>query len=86
MWLRARQLSGALLTPIAGISRMLGEIGVGRWQPEPAQSQIRELDEMCRHTQDIGCRLAYSESERWEAQRRLELVLESATESLWEYD
>ncbi len=86
MWLRARQLSGALLTPIAGISRMLGEIGVGRWQPEPAQSQIRELDEMCRHTQDIGSRLAYSESERWEAQRRLELVLESATESLWEYD
>ncbi|MCQ2033409.1 ATP-binding protein [Stutzerimonas kunmingensis] len=86
MWLRARQLSGALLTPIAGISRMLGEIGVGRWQPQPAQAQIRELDEMCRHTQDIGSRLAYSESERWEAQRRLELVLESATESLWEYD
>lgn len=86
MWLRARQLSGALLTPIAGISRMLGEIGVGRWQPQPAHSQIRELDEMCRHTQDIGSRLAYSESERWEAQRRLELVLESATESLWEYD
>ncbi len=86
MWLRARQLSGALLTPIAGISRMLGEIGVGRWQPQPAESQIRELDEMCRHTQDIGSRLAYSESERWEAQRRLELVLESATESLWEYD
>jgi len=86
MWLRARQLSGALLTPIAGISRMLGEIGVGRWQPQPAQSQIRELDEMCRHTQDIGSRLAYSESERWEAQRRLELVLESATEGLWEYD
>ncbi len=86
MWLRARQLSGALLTPIAGISRMLGEIGVGRWQPQPAQSQLRELDEMCRHTQDIGSRLAYSESERWEAQRRLELVLESATESLWEYD
>ncbi|MGK9049556.1 PAS domain-containing protein [Stutzerimonas chloritidismutans] len=86
MWLRARQLSGALLTPIAGISRMLSEIGVGRWQPQPAQSQIRELDEMCRHTQDIGSRLAYSESERWEAQRRLELVLESATESLWEYD
>jgi len=86
MWLRARQLSGALLTPIAGISRMLGEIGVGRWQPQPAQSQIRELDEMCRHTQDIGSRLAYSESERCDTQRRLELVLESATESLWEYD
>ncbi len=86
MWQRARQLSGALLTPIAGISRMLGEIGVGRWQPQPAQSQIRELNEMCRHTEDIGSRLAYSESERWEAQRRLELVLESATESLWEYD
>ncbi|NMY64488.1 PAS domain-containing protein [Pseudomonas sp. WS 5018] len=86
MWLRARQLSQALLTPIAGISRMLGEIGLGRWRPEPLQAQIRELDEMSRHTQEIGSRLAYSESERWEAQRRLELVLESATESLWEYD
>ncbi|MDH2247835.1 ATP-binding protein [Pseudomonas sp. GD03855] len=86
MWLRARQLSGALLTPIAGISRMLGEIGVGRWRPEPTHAQILELDEMSRHTQEIGSRLAYSESERWEAQRRLELVLESATESLWEYD
>jgi len=86
MWLRARQLSRALLTPIAGISRMLGEIGVGRWQPEPTRAQIRELDEMSRHTQEIGSRLAYSESERWEAQRRLELVLESSTESLWEYD
>lgn len=86
MWLRARQLSGALLTPIAGISRMLGEIGVGRWRQEPTHAQILELDEMSRHTQEIGSRLAYSESERWEAQRRLELVLESATESLWEYD
>jgi PAS domain S-box-containing protein len=86
MWLRARQLSQALLTPIAGISRMLGEIGLGRWRPEPLQAQIRELDEMSQHTQEIGSRLAYSESERWEAQRRLELVLESATESLWEYD
>ena len=86
MWLRARQLSQALLTPIAGISRMLGDIGLGRWRPEPVQAQILELDAMSRHTQDIGSRLAYSESERWEAQRRLELVLESATESLWEYD
>lgn len=86
MWLRARQLSGALLTPIAGISRMLGEIGVGLWRQEPTHAQILELDEMSRHTQEIGSRLAYSESERWEAQRRLELVLESATESLWEYD
>ncbi|MCQ4297228.1 ATP-binding protein [Pseudomonas stutzeri] len=86
MWLRARQLSQALLTPIAGISRMLGDIGLGRWRPEPVHAQILELDEMSRHTQDIGSRLAYSESERWEAQRRLELVLESATESLWEYD
>ncbi|MCQ4298280.1 sensor histidine kinase [Pseudomonas songnenensis] len=86
MWLRARQLSQALLAPIAGISRMLGDIGLGRWRPEPVHAPIRELDEMSRHTQDIGSRLAHSESERWEAQRRLELVLESATESLWEYD
>ena len=85
MWLRARQLSQALLTPIAGISRMLGEIGLGRWRPEPLQAQIRELDEMSRHTRRSAA--AWLQRVRaLGAQRRLELVLESATESLWEYD
>ncbi|MEN2501150.1 ATP-binding protein [Stutzerimonas stutzeri] len=86
MWRRARQLSQSLLTPMRGVSRMMGEIGLGHWRPQPIRAEIRELDDMSRHTQEIGSRLAYSESERWEAQRRLELVLESATESLWEYD
>ena len=53
MWC-VRASSAALLTPIAGISRMLGEIGLGRWRPEPLQAQIRELDEMSRHTQEPG--------------------------------
>lgn len=86
MWLRARQLSHALRNPIAGISQMMEEVGRGRWQPVPVQTDIRELDEMSRHTQDIGGRLAFSEAQRGDAQRRLELVLESATEGLWEYD
>ncbi len=86
MWWRARRLSQALLRPIAGISRAMGEIGLGRWRPQPVQAQIRELDEMARHTLAIGQQLEHSETQRSHTQSRLELVLESATESLWEYD
>ena len=86
MWLRARQLSQALLKPIAGISLMMGQIGLGRWRPEPVSSAIRELDDLAQHTQGIGAQLEDSEVRRAEAQERLELVLESATESLWEND
>lgn len=86
MWLRARQLSQALLRPIAGISRAMGEIGLGRWRPQPVDAQIRELDEMARHTLAIGEHLERSEAQRSHSQSRLELLLESATESLWEYD
>lgn len=86
MWSRTRRLSRALLKPIAGISRMMGEIGLGHWQPQPVSSNIRELDDMARHTLSIGSQLQSSETQRWQTQRRLELVLESATESLWEFD
>jgi len=86
MWLRARQLSQALLKPIAGISQMMGQIGLGRWRPDPVSSEIRELDDLAQHTQAIGAQLEDSEAQRAEAQERLELVLESATESLWEND
>ncbi|MBU1305878.1 MAG: response regulator, partial [Alphaproteobacteria bacterium] len=84
MWRRARQLSQRLLSPIAGISRMMTEIGAGRWRPEPTDSRIRELDEMASHTAAIGEQLERSESDRERAQSRLQLVLESATESIWE--
>lgn len=84
MWRRARQLSQRLLTPIAGISRMMTEIGSGRWRPVPSDSHIRELDEMASHTAAIGEQLERSEGDRERAQSRLQLVLESATESIWE--
>jgi len=86
IWLRARRLSQALLTPIAGISRMMAAIGSGQWRPQPAASAIRELDELSQHTLALGGRLETSEAQRSQAQERLELVLESATESLWELD
>ena len=86
MWLRARRLSESLLAPIASISQMMGQIGLGHWRPQLATSDIRELNDLARHTQTIGCQLEFSEAQRSQAQRRLELVLESATESLWESD
>lgn len=86
MWLRARQLSGSLLAPIAGISRMMGQIGKGQWRPQPVSSDIRELNDLAQHTQAIGNQLELSEVQRTQAQKRLELVLESSTESLWEND
>ncbi|WP_423835549.1 ATP-binding protein [Stutzerimonas stutzeri] len=86
MWLRARRLSESLLAPIASISQMMGQIGLGHWRPQPAASDIRELNDLARHTQAIGSQLEFSEAQRSQAQRHLELVLESATESLWESD
>lgn len=86
MWLRARQLSQALLSPIASISEMMGQIGQGQWRPQPVSSDIRELDDLAQHTRTIGGQLELSETQRSQAQNRLELVLESATESLWEND
>lgn len=86
MWLRARRLSQALLAPIASVSRMMGQIGQGQWRPESVASDIRELDDLAQHTQAIGGQLEHSEAQRTQAQKRLELVIESSTESLWEND
>ncbi|MCQ4315791.1 response regulator [Stutzerimonas zhaodongensis] len=86
MWLRARRLSESLLTPIFQISTMMGQIGLGRLRPQRVASDIRELDDLAQHTQAIGAQLEHSESQRTQAQERLELVLESATDSLWEFD
>lgn len=86
MWLRARQLSQSLIAPIARISQMMGQIGQGQWRPPPVSSDIQELDGLAQHTRAIGAQLELSEAQRSQTQNRLELVLESATESLWEYD
>jgi len=86
MWLRARRLSDRLTTPIAGISRMMDQIGRGHWRPEPVDSPIEELGRMAADTSAMGIQLERSEAHRREVQERLELVLESATESLWERD
>lgn len=86
MWLRARQLSQSLLAPIASISQMMGQIGQRQWRSQPIASDIRELDDLAQHTHAIGGQLELSEAQRSQAQERLELVLESATESLWESD
>lgn len=86
MWLRARRLSESLLKPIFQISTMMGQIGLGRLRPQRVASDIRELDDLAQHTQAIGAQLELSESQRARTQERLELVLESATDSLWEFD
>src|SRR5690606_32765189 len=46
--------------------------------------EIRELDQMAVHICGVGAQLEHSEAQRMQTHQRLELVLESATESLWE--
>lgn len=84
MWARARRLSQLLLKPIAGISQMIDQIGKGNRLPQQVRSEIRELDQMAEHICGVGGQLEHSEAQREQTHRRLELVLESATESLWE--
>lgn len=86
MWQRSRELSRQLLRPITGLSRMMDEIGRGLWRPQPVESPIVELDRLSGHALAMGEQLESSEDQRDRAQRRLELVLESATEGLWELD
>ena len=84
MWVRAQQLSSQLRRPITGISQMMREIGRGNRRPARVSSDIGELDEMAGHAVDLGAQLERSEAQGATTQQRLELVLESATESLWE--
>ena len=86
MWLRARHLSERLLRPIDGISRMMEEVGRGNWRPARVTSRIAELDAMAGHAEQMGEQLEQSERQRQRTQEHLELVLDSATESLWELD
>ncbi|NQD92562.1 PAS domain-containing protein, partial [Pseudomonas sp. CrR25] len=86
MWMRSRRLSDQLAQPIAGIVGMMRRIGQGDFHPSAPASQIDELTSMAQAVQHTGEQLQASETERHEAQRILQLVLESTTESLWEVD
>jgi len=86
MWLRSRRLSEQLVQPIDGIVGMMRQLGLGNFHPAAPPSQINELSSMAEAVQHTGEQLQASESERREAQRILQLVLESTTESLWEVD
>lgn len=86
MWLRSRQLSEQLVRPIDGIVGMMRELGQGNYQPATPNSQIDELMSMATAVQQTGEQLQASEVQRVEAQRILQLVLESTTESLWEVE
>ena len=86
MWLRSRQLSEQLVRPITGIVEMMRGLGQGHYQPAAPIAQIDELSSMAAAVQQTGEQLQASETQRIEAQRILQLVLESTTESLWEVE
>ncbi|MBD9482483.1 response regulator [Pseudomonas sp. PDM14] len=86
MWLRARQLSGQLATPIAGIVGMMRRLARGEQPTDVPPTGIRELASMAQEVRNAGDQLQASEERRVEVQRTLELVLESTTESLWEVE
>tara|TARA_Y100001973_G_scaffold46355_1_gene69167 strand:- start:503 stop:2107 length:1605 start_codon:yes stop_codon:yes gene_type:complete len=64
---------------------MMSDIGAQRWRPEPVHSEIAELDDMAQHTHEIGLQLEQSQELNRAAQQRIELVLDSTTESIWEW-
>ncbi|MCY1286556.1 Sensor histidine kinase RcsC [compost metagenome] len=86
MWQRSRRLSNQLAEPLQGIAGMLRRLGRGDYRPQPPDSAIDELVGMGEAVSLAGAQLQASEGERERAQRRLEMVLESTTESLWELD
>ncbi|WP_137888380.1 ATP-binding protein [Pseudomonas sp. 2FE] len=86
MWRRSRRLSAELAQPMAGVVAMMRRLGQGDYQPSAPTTQIDELVSMATAVQQTGAQLQASESERFQAQRNLELVLESTTESLWEVE
>jgi PAS domain S-box-containing protein len=86
MWVRSRRLSEQLVQPIDGVVGMMRELGQGNYQPSAPSSQIDELVSMAVAVQHTGEQLQASEAQRVDAQRILQLVLESTTESLWEVE
>lgn len=85
MWRRTRHLSHELYAPVLGISRMMREIGKGNWRPVACTSDIAELQFMSNRAMGMGAQLAQAERIRRSTQQRLELVIESVAEGLWEY-
>ncbi|MFL7960854.1 ATP-binding protein [Pseudomonas kielensis] len=85
MWWRTRDLSRQLSAPVQGVSRMMREIGRGNWQPAASPSDITELWSMSNQALGMGRQLAQAEFVRSSTQQRLELVMESFAEGLWEY-
>lgn len=85
MWWRARDLSRQLSRPVEGVSRMMREIGRGNWQPATSPTDIIELWSMSNQALGMGRQLAQAEFVRSSTQQRLELVMESFAEGLWEY-
>lgn len=85
MWWRTRDLSRQLSTPVQGVSRMMREIGRGNWHPATSPSDIIELSSMSNQALGMGKQLAQAEFIRSSTQQRLELVMESFAEGLWEY-
>lgn len=86
MWWRSRRLSQRLIDPIEGVSLMLEQIGQGDLRPKRVESRIVELSQAADSALKLGQQLETSEERRMHVQQRLELVLDSATEGLWEAD
>lgn len=86
MWGRARLLSRRLVEPLAAIGGMMAQIGRGQWYPPVPDTRILELGDMAQATRHMGAQLGESERERQQARRQLELVLEGATESVWDIE
>lgn len=85
LWIRSQKLSERLRKTIADISGMLSEIGRGHWQPQRAESQIQELDEIAGDVLTMGAQLATSDLHRRIAQRRLMQIMDYPTSGMWEY-
>ena len=86
MWARSLKLSRELQGMTAGISAMMAQIGAGHWRPMHQPMAIREFEEVAGHALNMGAQLEQGEVQREQIHQRLELVLDSATESLWEWD
>ncbi|WNW10249.1 ATP-binding protein [Pseudomonas sp. DTU_2021_1001937_2_SI_NGA_ILE_001] len=84
-WARVTRLSQALSKPLAGVAHMMKQISDGQWRPEKPDTSIRELAGMAEQARTMGERLCQAEQSRSGAQQRLEVVMESSTEGLWEF-
>lgn len=84
MWRRSRRLSDELAEPLQGVAGMLRRLGQGDYSPPAPDSAIEELAGMGEAVRQAGVQLEQSEVERKRTRRKLEMVLESTTESLWE--